>query len=180
MVVDLKTEMSDQEWKVVNEYLRQMAAGNPEALLAALYTAGYDQLVMASEVEARDVGQLILKKWQDRVDHKEVMKSVGLGPELVSRHLLQIIKSSPFDTCRVQALGIASKCLDMQKATIDAGQGTELVIRRSKGSGLDEPETYEHEMGASPVTEDRKPARKHRVRLGVTADTGHLSTKTKH
>lgn len=165
---------------MVNEYLRQLAVKNPEPVLAALYIAGFADLVNVSEAEALEVGHAILRKWQDKVDHKDVMKSVGLGPLAVAKNLLQIINASPFDTCRVTALGIASKCLDMQKATIDGGQGVELVIKRSKGIGLDEPESFEHEMGAEQaVTGDRPRGRKHKLRLGVTGDDDR-SGKTKH
>lgn len=168
-VVNMKEDMTDQEWVFVKEYLALTGAGAKEEspLVIATYLAGYE--VGDSDEDRITLGNAVLRKWQEKVDHKQVMASVGVTPEFVARQLKQIMESSMFDTCRVTAANIASKCLDMQKNTLEVGKGVELVIKRSKGKGIEEPEVFEHEMGAKKTGEGEKrvEGKKVRVKLGT-------------
>lgn len=153
-LVKVDDEMSEQEMVFMNVYLRLLAAGHASPVQLAVDRAKFK---VKSEQVKLIVGNRILAKWQGKRDHKEIMRLAGLGPLEVTMKLKSIIDSSKSDTSRTQAINIATKCLDMQKNAIDVGAGVDLIIKRSKGDGLEEP-VFEKEMSAKKQKKVERPA----------------------
>jgi hypothetical protein len=98
-----------------------------------------------------------LAKWQGKQDHKEIMRLAGLGPLQITMKMISLLANSKSDTSKVQILNIATKCQDMQKNSIDVGAGVDLIIKRTRGEGLDEPE-YELDMASKAGKKKERPA----------------------
>lgn len=135
-IIRLDQEMTEQEMVFLNVYLRLLDSHHESPVQLAVDRAKYQ---FKSEQVKLIVGNRILAKWQGKQDHKEIMRLAGLGPLQITMKMISLLKNSKSDTSKVQVLNIATKCQDMQKNSIDVGAGVDLIIKRTKGEGLEEP-----------------------------------------
>jgi hypothetical protein len=65
---------------------------------------------------------------------KDIFDSVGLSARRMAELLRDVAQDGKSETARVQALNIATKCLGLQRETLDLEEGAEIVIVRHKDS----------------------------------------------
>lgn len=165
-IVKVGEEMNEQEMVFMNIYLRLLDSEHPSPVQLAVDRAKYK---FKSEQVKLIVGNRILAKWQGKQDHKEIMRLAGLGPLQLTMQMKSMLANSKSDTSKVQVLNIATKCQDMQKNAIDVGAGVDLIIKRTKGEGLEEP-VFEKEMSCKTGAKKERPATSGKVvRLEVSA-----------
>jgi hypothetical protein len=153
-IIRLDQEMAEQEMVFLNIYLRLLDSGHKSPVQLAVDRAKFQ---FKSEQVKLIVGHRILAKWQGKQDHKEIMRLAGLGPLQITMKMISLLANSKSDTSKVQILNIATKCQDMQKNSIDVGAGVDLIIKRTRGEGLDEPE-YELDMASKAGKKKERPA----------------------
>jgi len=153
-IVRLDQEMTEQEMIFMNVYLRLLDSSHESPVQLAVDRAKFP---IKSEQVKLIVGNRVLAKWQGKQDHKEVMRLAGLGPLQITMKMISLLKHSKSDTSKVQVLNIATKCQDMQKNSIDVGAGVDLIIKRTKGDGLEEP-VFERDMVTLAAKKKERPA----------------------
>lgn len=153
-LVNIGQEMTEQEMVFMNVYLRLLDSEHPSPVQLAVDRAKFK---FKSEQVKLIVGNRILAKWQSKQDHKEIMRLAGLGPLQLTMQMKSMLKSSKSDTSKVQVLNIATKCQDMQKNSIDVGAGVDLIIKRTRGDGLEEP-VFEKDMASKACKKVERPA----------------------
>jgi hypothetical protein len=153
-MVKLDVEMTDQEMTFLNVYLRLVDSGHDSPLQLAIDRAKYK---FKSDQVKLVVGHRILAKWQGKQDHQVIMRLAGLGPLQIAMKMKSMLEHTKSETAKVQVINIASKCLDMQKTTLDVAQGADIIIKRTKGNGMEEPE-FEKEMSCKKGKKVEHPA----------------------
>lgn len=170
-LVRMGEDMTEQEMFFMQTYFQLLDAGHYAPLQESLRKAKYE---IRTDPMKLVVGNRILAKWQSKNDHKEIMRLAGLGPLQVTMQMKALIEGGKSETARVQTLNIATKCLDMQKATVDAGLGVDLVIKRTRGDGLEEPE-FERDMESREKRKEKPAPRGKVVRLVGKGDASGAS-----
>lgn len=74
------------------------------------------------------IADRIIEKFETRSQGPEILRRIGLGESKIAQKLLDMI-DHPDPKVALQAIAIASKCLGLQRETIDQNVGVEIVIR---------------------------------------------------
>lgn len=121
MEVAPDNKLSVREQTFLDNYFEGMPM--PEALRKAGFTA-------KSEFTLKGIASRALRKYDRLKDHREVFNDIGFSPRVMVEQLMNLAMNAKSETAKVQALNIATKCLGMQRESLDIEQGAEVIIMR--------------------------------------------------
>jgi len=98
----------------------------------------------ASDRALCNTGRAILTKYENSVHPKELFRRVGASETRVAQLLLDMAENAKSESARVNALGILSKCLGLQREIDEGFQGFEIRLeglerRPPPGAGAAHP-----------------------------------------
>lgn len=91
----------------------------------AVRAAGYRG---ASDVALCNTGRAILTKYENSAPPKEIFRRVGASETRIAQLLLDMAENAKSESARVNALGILSKCLGLQREIDEGFQGFEIHL----------------------------------------------------
>ena len=82
----------------------------------------------ASDRALCNTGRAILTKYENSVHPKELFRRVGASETRIAQLLLDMAENAKSESARVNALGILSKCLGLQREIDEGFQGFEIHL----------------------------------------------------
>ncbi len=132
------SKFSPRELKFLELYFS--GALMKDAAKAAGYKGSSDQALC-------NTGRAILTKYEETARPNEIFRRVGASETRIAQLLLNLAESAESESARVNALGILSKCLGLQREQADPVQGARIVIQ---GSHRDDDKGTLQKVGCPP------------------------------
>lgn len=158
-VVKIKEPMTNDEKVFVDIYIRMLLSKSEEvAKQEALKRAGYQFRFPQTE---QLVADRILYKFEEKArDHKDIFRRLGAGETALAMELIKAVKGCVDEKAKAQLLNIWSKILGAQTTVAELGAGMELIIRRTKGEGLEPVESVLDLDAKAKAAEEKAPRKK--------------------